>query len=411
MKYFSRRPRGGALASTLLIILFLVLFAFTLTNLATFDLRMSSRNGQKQMAFEAAQAGLDTVTSELCKDPTLGEAGEVFSATLSDGSSYRVTFDTSDTTMPFSANNLGSLSHESIGYDGRSVPAFHASLFALGTSPSGETSLVESLIKLEGIPYAVAGSETVKLRNMNVSDPLDGVANVYSGNPGADSLNISGLLSVITGDARSAGEVNVGPASIVQGDVDQNISPETLPILNIADFDTSLNPEHQIHPGGIYLVDLTMGPGVHYVDGDVQYGVLTLTNSTVYVAGELHAAGVVGVGTLFVERDATFLANVTMESTDRITLFCGGDINFTLATIFRGVVYSRGDIRASVLFQVFGAVYAVGDATGGGNVELGGLLAPLSNVIYNAEAAAFANFWIAQGGEARAKRVYWRKLR
>ena len=74
--------RGAALASTLLIILFLTLFAFTLANLATFDLRTSSRNAQKQKAFEAAQAGLDAVTAELSTDPTLGKAGEVFAATM-----------------------------------------------------------------------------------------------------------------------------------------------------------------------------------------------------------------------------------------------------------------------------------------------------------------------------------------
>ena len=59
MKLSSHKNHGAALASTLLIILFLTLFAFTLANLATFDLRTSSRNAQKQMAFEAAQAGLD----------------------------------------------------------------------------------------------------------------------------------------------------------------------------------------------------------------------------------------------------------------------------------------------------------------------------------------------------------------
>jgi hypothetical protein len=408
MKLLSPKNRGAALASTLLIILFLTLFAFTLANLATFDLRTSSRNAQKQMAFEAAQAGLDAVTAELSTDPTLGKADEVFTATLSDGSSYRVTFDDSDTSQPFSANNLDSLTAEPIGYDGRNVPAFHASLFAVGTSPSGETSIVESLIRLEGIPYAVAGSETVTLRNVNVSDPDPGdVAHVYSGRTGADSLNISGLLSVITGDARSAGAINVGGGAIVQGDVEPNISPETLPILNIAGFGNSGWPGQ---PTGFQPVGI-FGSGGHTVPGSVQYGTLTLNDTILFVEGDLDVGLLLGTGTIFVTGETTFLANVNMTGPDRITLFSQGDINFNLATIFQGVVYSRGDIRAAGVFQVLGAVYAVSTPAGGGNIELGGLLLPLSNVIYNAESTAFASFWLAQGGEAEAVRVYWRRLR
>ena len=408
MKLSSHKNHGAALASTLLIILFLTLFAFTLANLATFDLRTSSRNAQKQMAFEAAQAGLDAVTAELSTDPTLGKADEVFTATLSDGSSYRVTFDDAETGQPFSANNLDSLTPEPIGYDGRNVPAFHASLFAVGTSPSGETSIVESLIRLEGIPYAVAGSQNVILRNMNVSDPDPGdVAHVYSGRLGADSLDISGLLSVITGDARSAGEINVGGGAIVQGDVEPNISPETLPVLDIGAF---ANPSWTSSPSGLQPATVLL-PGNYYVDDPVQYLSLTMNDATLYVNGDLDVGVLLGSGTIFVNGETNFLANINMTGPDRITLFSNEDVNFSLATVFQGVVYSRGNIRASGVFQVLGAVYSVGTPAGGGTVELGGLLLPLSNVIYNAESTAFASFWLAQGGEAEAVRVYWRRLR
>lgn len=408
MRCFRRGSRGGALASTLLVILFLTVFALTLANLATFDLRTVSRNAQKQMAFQAAQAGLDAVTAVLSTDPTQGKTGEVFSATLSDGSSYRVTFDASDTAMPWSANNLDSLTAEAIGYQGRNVPALHASLFSVGTSPSGEISIVESLIRLEGIPYAVAGTGNVRLRNMNVVDIDGDEAHVYSGNTSASSLEISGLLSYISGDARSAGGIDVGAASMVGGEVEEFISPETLPQLTISDF---LNPGWTPLPAGPQPAAL-LGPGGYVVPGDVQYAALTLANTTLYVEGDLTLGAVLGTGTIFVEGETTFLANVNMTGPNRITLFSEGDVNFLLATVFQGVVYSHGNITAAGLFEVFGAVYAVGGAAGGGgNVTLGGLLLPLSNVIYNAESTAFASFWLAQGGEAEAVRVFWRKLR
>jgi hypothetical protein len=407
------KVRGGALASTLLIILFLTIFALTLANLATFDLRTVNRNGQKQLAFEAAQAGLDAVTAELTKDPTVGQANEVFTETLSDGSSYRVSFDTGDT-VPFSANNLDSLTPETIGYDGRSVPALHASLFSTGTSPSGETSIVECLIRLEAIPYAVAGTGTVRLRSMIVGP--DDNANVYSGDTsptGNPSMQLSGLTMNVAGDARSAGSIVGG--GFVNGTVEEGITPETLPSLTIGDFDNT--PKGPTTYGAGPHVAVIMNGGEHYVDsggpgGTARFISLTLlNNATVYVEGNLEVTALTGIGTIFVNGNTDFLQAITVSGTNRLTLFSEGDINFALGAImFQGVLYSHGNITSTLPLNVIGAVYAAeGLVPGGGNINIGGLLP--STVTYASESTAFASFWLAQNGEADAIRVYWRRLR
>ena len=405
-----QKSRGGALAATLLIILFLTIFALTLANLATFDLRTVNHNGQKQLAFEAAQAGLDAVTAELTKDPTLGKADEVFTATLSDGSSYRVSFDPADA-VPFSANNLDSLSPEPIGYDGRNVPALHASLFSTGTSPSGETSVVECLIRLEAIPYAVAGTGTVQLRNMIVG--LNDNANVYSGDTSSTSMQLSGLAMNVAGDARSAGSIVGGTA--VAGDVEEGITPETLPSLNIGAFDpvTATDIPAGFHPA------MVLTAGDYRVEGNVEFADLTLVDANLYVAdggsgGNLRVGLLSGTGTIFVEGQTDFLGAISISGNNRVTLFSEGDINFGLQGLFQGVLYTHGNVNGPSLpllpLTVIGAIYAVNETDSSkGHINIGTLVP--STVTYVSESTAFASYWLAQGGEADAIRVFWRRLR
>ena len=407
------RTRGGALASTLLIILFLAIFAFTLANLATFDLRTASRNGQKQMAFQAAQAGLDSATSELLKNPDFGKAGEILSETLSDGSSFVVSFDSAQTIHPFSYNNLDSFTQVTSGYKGRAVPPFHASLFSTGASPSGETSRVECLIRLEAIPYTVAGTGKVNLTRVLVNG-ADDRANVYSGSPASDSLTLGGVTT-IAGDARSAGAINVGPLASVNGDTEPHISPESLPDLNLDRFRNVSAPGVTYLPGGVLAVPVLTGPV--YIDSDITFPVaVTMLDATVFVDGDLQVDGLLaGTGTVFVNGDTNFGIAIDLSgSGNRLTLFSKGDINFTyplLPSIIQGVLFSQGNITAAGSIQVFGAVYAVNESDSAkGNVSLG-TLGILSSVTHLQQSTAFANYWIARGGEAEAIRVYWRKLR
>ena len=411
MRKLQKDGRGGALASTLFIVLFLVVFGFTLANLAVFDLRTVSRNGQKQLAFGAAQAGLDAVISELCRNPQIGQSGEVFAETLADGSSYRVSFDSSSSN-PWCHNNLGSLSG-STGYRGRSVPPLHASLFAEGTSPSGESSLVECLIRLEAIPYAVAGTGKVRLAGTRVFAVKQGAtggtefeAHAYSGSPDSDSLRVEGL-SRVSGDARSAGGIIVGLLADVAGETDPYRTPDTLPDLQIDTF------RNDTVPGVTYIAGVLPVPvltGQVYIDGDITFPALvTLVDATVFVDGDLTVVGALaGSGTLFVNGETNFLAGVNIAGNDRVTLFSQGDINIPLGGVLTGVLFTKGNFTSVAALTVFGAVYAVNelDSTQG-NVNIG----LLSTVIHRSDVTSFASYWLGIGGEADAIRVYWRKLR
>lgn len=398
---------GGALASTLLVVLFLVIFGFTLATLATFDLRTVARNGQRQMAFEAAQAGLDAVIGELSRDPRVGTSNEVFESTLSDGSKYRVSFNSSGT-EPWSLNNLGSLVGGT-GYNTRTVPPLHASIFAQGESPNGETALVECLVRLEAIPYAVAGTGRVTLNNTQVSGArnLGGPereAHVYSGSTAADSLRLT-LASRVSGDARSVGGIQRGPLATVVGDQEPYRSPDQLPDLNIETYKNDTVPGVDYRPGGALVATLS---GPVYIDGDATFTAVTLNNATVYVDGDLDVLAILGTGTVFVNGSTNFLASINITGSNRLTLFSEGDINFNLLSVVQGVVFTHGNVTSALALQVSGAVYAVNETDPSkGNVNLG----LLSQVVHVSELTSFASFWLGIGGEADAIRVYWRRLR
>lgn len=409
------RPRGGALAATFLAIMFLVIFGLTLVNLATFDLRTVNRAQQRALALSAAEAGLEQITGELARDPKVGLSNEAYTQTLPDKSRYKVTFEASG--APYrSVNNLGGQAGVP-GYNGRTVPPYHASVISQGWSPSGEVAVVEGLLRLEAIPYAIAGTGRLNLNTITAtaarslaqagSPDLDG--SVYSGAPGPNSLDLGGL-SRVTGDARSVGGITVGGASNVLGDIEENQSPESLPDLVVTDFINDGKPGISILPGGINVTPILTGQ-VYYDDSVTFTGAVTMVNAEVYVKGDLTVNGVIaGTGTVFVEGETSFLSAVNLAGNDRLTLFSGGDINILLPSVFQGVLYTHGNVNGGPLFAVtvFGAVYAVNTtqpALGNVNLGLG------SRVIHLSDFTAFASSYLAANGQGNAVRVYWAQLR
>lgn len=409
-----RRVLGGALASTLIVVLFLTVFGLTLANLSVFDLTTSSRNNQKEIAFNAAETGLETVIGELTLDPTIGNSTETFQQTLPDGSRYTVTFD-SAASLPHSVNNLDNLSGRP-GYGGRTVPPLHALLFARGVSPRGEESIIECLIRLEALPYAVAATGKVSLntaiingkRRATDSGAPTLTGSVYSGAPGPGSTQLLGLTQV-SGDARSVGGINNFLGNVA-GKTEPYHSAESLPDLQITDFRNDTTPGVALLPGGL-TISLALSGQVYFNSDTTLTGVTLLNDVTVFVNGDLTVLGsVIGNGTFFVNGETTFLTAITMAGTNRVTLFSQGDINFVVACIFQGVLYTHGNVNTGPLLSsiVTGAVYAVNyQDPGKGNINLG-----IGSIVTHVnDLTAFAGAYLARGGEAVPRRVYWSRVK
>ena len=401
-------------------VVLLFIFGCTLANMATFDLRLVHRNGERQLAREAAEAGLSHVTAMICQDPTVGANDEVFQQTLPDGSSYRITFDPDD--PDWSCNNLSSLG-TGAGGRSRTVPPNHALIFAEGRSKGGEVALIESLIRLEALPYAIAATSRIStsaLGGVTVNGaetrtgPKDLRGSTYSGSD-ANNSTVLGPTSQVSGDVHSVGGASVSPSQ-VDGDIETEHDIVALPNFNIEDFSTLDTPGRRSLSGGgllgLGLVDTFNGPV--YIDGDEKLLAVTMNNAVVYVDGDLDIAVLLGSGAIFVNGNTRFLAPITLNNpSDRITLFSKGDITVNLLGIFQGVLMTQGNFRSNGLLAVDGAVYANGSGspTGGtGNVQINGLLG-LNRVTHVSEFTAFASYWLAMGGEAEPVQVYWNQIR
>lgn len=401
-----RSLSGSALGGTLLVMVLLFVFGLTLANLATFDLRLVNRNGERQAAREAAEAGLGRVTALIGQDPTVGTNNEVFSQTLPDGSRYRISFDPDD--ADWSLNNLANLNSRNRAAN-RTVPPNHCLIFAEGRSKGGEIALIESLIRLEGLPYAVAGSNKVRsglLGAVAVNGGASGTkASTYSGSDAADSTRF-GLGSSISGDVHSVGGAQLTGASVA-GDVETNHDVVALPNLNISDFDTSGVPGVQVLSGGLLNGLVLTGPV--YIEGDATFVAVTMSNATVYVNGDLNIAALLGSGAIFVNGRTTFTLPITFSGPDRITLFSDNDINVGIAGVFQGVLMTHGNFTSGAALVVRGAVYANNliDPSKG-NINLNGLV---NTVTHDEQFTAFASYWLALGGEADPVQVYWNQIR
>lgn len=402
----TRKTRGNALGGTLLVIVLLFIFGLTLANLATFDLRLVNRNGERQAAREAAEAGLGRVIAMIGENPTVGTNDEVFAETLPDGSSYRISFDPDDT--DWSLNNLANLNGRNRGSN-RTVPPNHCLIFAEGRSKAGESALIESLIRLEGLPYAVAGSNKVRSSALGVvainGADIGEKASTYSGSDAADSTRL-GVGSMVSGDVHSVGGASLTGA-VVAGDVETGHDVVALPSLNIADFDTSGVPGVQVVSGGLLNGLVLSGPV--YVDGDATFLAVTMANAQVYVNGDLTIAALLGSGAIFVNGKTTFTLPITFSGPNRITLFSDGDINCGVAATFQGVLLTHGNFTSGAALVVNGAIYANNLIDGSkGNVNLNGLL---NTITHDDRFTAFASYWLALGGEAEPVQVYWNQLR
>lgn len=414
------KQSGGALASTLLIVLLLFIFGLTLANLATFNLRLVNKNGERQKAFEAAEAGLSKVIADISRDPRVGTNNEVFQATLSNGSRYRVSFATTGPGIK-SINNIANLSKATRASDGVQVPAFHALIVAEGTSKAGDTAAVETLVRLEAIPYAIAGTGKVSAPGAIVYGAYTGIeaqaartnpslrqaGSTYSGSSDIDSSNLPG--AAISGDVVSVGGANADPL-LVGGDILDQQDPDQLPDFTISDFSTENSPGRTIRPGGNHILPLTLS-GPWYFENSVRFPLpIVLNNATIYVAngGNLEANLMVGTGTLFVTGETRFLANVNLGgANNRLTVFSEGDITISLAGVFNGAFLTHGNFTASGALVVFGAIYANSPTPGLGNVNLNTLASIVAHV---QEYTTFATYVLSLGGAAKPIMVYWNQL-
>lgn len=410
------RRRGLALATVLLVVFVVLLFALTLASLATSRYQLAAHGAARTRNMEAAQAGIAAAMARLSAQPRYGRAAESFSAQVGpDGPEYSVTFDRTRG-APWSVNNLQGLTRVA-GWGGRVVPPHSAHLVAEGRYPddgADRVRKVEAVVQFRSFPYAVAASNRVQTGNglivlgaSSLTDLLAGrtdeVGHVYAGLPEPNSLRIGGG-SRVSGKARTPGTVNLGPGSTVQGGVDDGCEPEIVPDVDLQRFNNRDWTETVEMASGSYLVPQIL-TGPVYVRGDLDLRLgATLVNAYLFVdGGSLTAGGpLTGTGSVFVTGRMDLAAAANLVFTTGIAVFAGEDLEIRGSALgtqyFQGVLYSHGNVRVRDRVQVVGSVIAAGNAPGRGDV----VLDQQATVVHLPEYTQFGSYWEALGMKGSA---------
>lgn len=290
-----RQSRGSIFIMTLAILGAVFLFGVAFVGLLRADKGMAQRGELTIIAEGAANAGIERAIWQLKRD-SAWSAG--FSAVQlpSSKASYTVTFNKTQTAIPWSTNNLAG-SASVTGYKGRVVPAGAAHLVSLGTH--GTLSFMEEAIvtgSANRFGMAIIGSDEITLNNNVKTDSYDSSLGTYDqtksntyGNIGTNSTD-NGAISLKTG-VKVNTVVTVGPngtSSVVTGNGTYgslNVPTSPFP------FDPLTAPTPTQNFGNVTLSgSSTLAPG--------GYGTVTIgNNSTLYLnKGDYVVTSIVATG-------------------------------------------------------------------------------------------------------------------
>jgi Tfp pilus assembly protein PilX len=357
----TRSPRRGgfALATLLMIIFLLLVFGLTLADLTTSAYQLSYQAGEQNRAVEVAQAGVHQMIDRLTTNPNNSSG---ISTTL-DGGNITVTV----------IDNLQGITAAS------GVPPYCAQIDSVGATASGRSAHLQVLVQFQSFPYAVAGYAGVQAQALTVAGASDITSflssnqtglqgHVYSGGASPTSLTAAAGTS-ISGRARSVGGVVIGSPSTVAQGIDQDVTPEILPSLDITSFDNQATPGVTVqNSGGPYLALPVTGPT--YVDGDITLVSPVFVNGQLYVNGNLDIqVALTGIGSIFCTGTCHIYGAGALVATDGIAVFSQGDMSVQ-GPFFQGVLFSQGNLNIGSGVTVLGAAISTQQVTCAGPIQV-----------------------------------------
>ncbi len=207
-----RRTRGYALILALLLSAALMFLALASVNLYRSESAVASQSERAIVAAEAASAGLEAAFAALKADAAWN-AGFSQVELPNSRATYTLTFNKSQSTLPWSTNNASGTASLT-GWNGRIVPAGTIHLAALGTF-AGSSSTAEALVQ------AASGAQSTPMFGYTEGGTVGAKALVDSYNsklgPYPSSIQ-SGGLSLGT-NSISNGAISLQAGSVVNGKV------------------------------------------------------------------------------------------------------------------------------------------------------------------------------------------------
>lgn len=205
------RKNGSLLVLTMVVGAALFFFALAYLALYRGDKAIGQVGEKNVIAEQAAAAGIDDSLYHLKKDAAW-KAGFSGAALPHSGATYTVTFDASQSLLPYSTNNLAGASAVT-GWSGRPVPPYSAHLVSQGRF-HGSLALDEAIISMSALNlrYGTFGNKTITFDNGVTTDSYDSGKGTYD----ATKQNAGGDIAT---NSTTAGAVDLKNKVIINGTV------------------------------------------------------------------------------------------------------------------------------------------------------------------------------------------------
>ena len=369
------QARGGTLVYVLVLSTLMMLTAFVFAGSVSSHLNFVKRSERLTHARLLADSAISRAVAEIQVNSEFGLQGESLDVSLpggQDGDLGRISF--SATSVNHSTNNLTS-DTSSPGWGGRLVPPYSAHL--VGEGRCGDSiARVEAIVALPPYPYAIASSGPIEsdgelLVGSLVEQVSGGAiavesllpAHLASNDPLPSSVSL-GSGSLVMGDIRSAGGIDLSPGVVVRGETLAYGEPVAIPEVDLERYDPRLTQTgFQSLPGELAETTVT---GSALSKGDlIILGGLHLDQAKLYVDGHLSVRGPIsGRGVVVATRGADLRAGARLSGGHAV-LLSGGDVSLRgagpLGSFFQGLVYSQGEFQADNI-TVVGSFISQGES-------------------------------------------------
>lgn len=211
---FDRNRSGFVLILTLLVLAAVFFFAFALVRLQVAEKTLAQTREHSLIAEQAAKAGIDDGLLALSEDASWADGFPAIRLPRS-GATYTVTFNKSQSAIPYSTNNSDS-SSETSGWNGRTVPAGHVHLVSQGSFQASQV-LEEAMVQTQSSPFvsALVGADKIVLSGKILIDAWNSAKGTYAQTvkqSGADLVtNSAEARAVEISNVTLYGNIIVGP--------------------------------------------------------------------------------------------------------------------------------------------------------------------------------------------------------
>ena len=375
--------RGTILGNVLLLLTIALTLVLTSASVGIFNLRFTNALDNRDHARNLAEAAIFQAVGLINANANYGKASETPPTITLSGLAQEnrgvLTFNPAmlaTLRCRRSTNNLNS--NAPATGDGQPVPEDGVHLVGLGTCGEARCQM-EMVYFRPPFAKAIAASgntslDRVTMAGMNPTVPFNkddyedylGDTSLFSNNNGNDALRLVGNCD-IRGSVGAVGKVQLGPGTVVKGEVRPGQPPEEVPVLDVA----SLVSDVAALPN--LVAPTSPVESFAYLASSGTYGELRLNGGVLAVRGNLTVNGPIsGYGSVIVDGDVQILGGSGLGS-DFAAVAATGDIRLeatgSASNFFQGLLYSRGSITARRI-TVIGSIVAKSDDPDRGRVEL-----------------------------------------